>query len=63
MLSEYKKLSIEQCKKLLKEKNYTDEQIEEIRDGLYHLASLLVDEYLAKKKNNPLTECPDDPKK
>jgi len=35
-------LSVEQCKKILgdKSKNYTDEQIEVIRDELYILANL-----------------------
>jgi len=42
-------LSVEQCKKFIKNSNYTDQQIEEIRDNLYQLAEILVDDYISKK--------------
>lgn len=50
--SECKKLSIEQCRKYLKNCEYTDEQVEEIRDSLYQLANVLVDDYLNKKEKD-----------
>lgn len=35
-------LSLELCKKHLKNKNYTDEQVVEIRNSLYQLSEILV---------------------
>jgi hypothetical protein len=45
-------LSIEQCKKHLKNCDYTEQQIEEIRDSLHQLASILVEKYLDKKRKD-----------
>ena len=45
-------LSVEQCKKHLANNDYTDEQIEEIRENLYQLANVFVEEYLQSKKKN-----------
>ena len=42
-------LSVEKCKKYLKNSDYTEQQIEEIRDNLYQLAEILVDDYIQKK--------------
>lgn len=39
-------LSVEQCKKYLKDGDYTKQEIEEIRDSLYQLAEILVTEYI-----------------
>jgi hypothetical protein len=41
-------LSVEECRKYLKEADYTQKQIEEMRDSLYQLAELLVTEYVKK---------------
>jgi len=57
MLSEQKKLSVEQCKKLLPSGSYTDEQIAEIRDSLYQLATILVGEYLKTKARQVKKVC------
>ncbi len=43
------KLSIEECKKYLKDKRYTEQEITEMRDELYQLANVLVEEYLSAK--------------
>ncbi len=42
-------LSIEKCKKYLKNSDCNEQQIEEIRDNLYHLAEILVADYISKK--------------
>ena len=42
-------LSVEQCKKYLNSGGYTDQQIEEIRERLYQLARMLIEEYLKTK--------------
>ncbi len=42
-------LSVEQCKKYLPVGKYTDEEIEQMRDNLYQLADILVEEYLKNK--------------
>ncbi len=42
-------LSVQECKKYIKNE-YSQEQIQEIRQGLYQLADLFIDEYLKKKK-------------
>ena len=44
-------LSVEQCKKYLNSGVYTDQRIEEIRERLYQLASMLIEEYLKTKAN------------
>lgn len=43
-------LSVEECKRHLKQGIYTDQQIAEIRDALYQVASILIDGYIAQKK-------------
>jgi len=43
-------LSLQLCKNLLKKDNYTNQQIEEIKNTLYQLAELLVDKYISNKK-------------
>jgi len=40
--------SVEQCKKFLKE-NFPDEEIPAIRDNLYQLGNILVDNYFANR--------------
>jgi hypothetical protein len=44
-------LSVDYCKKYLKQKNkyYSNEEIEEIRNCLYQSAEILVEKYLQKK--------------
>ena len=41
--------SMEECKKHLKSNNYTDAEIEEIKEALYALAGIAVTEFIAKK--------------
>ena len=43
-------LSVEECKKYLHGGNYTDEQVEHIRQSLYQLAGLFITEYIKDKK-------------
>ena len=51
MLSvEERKLSIEECKKYLKGAGYTEQEIVEMRDELYQLATILVKNYIGQKK-------------
>ncbi len=45
-------LSIEQCKKLISDKNLTDKEVEEIRDELYILANLAFEHWKETKKKN-----------
>jgi hypothetical protein len=47
-------LSVEKCKELLKGREYTAQEVEELRDSLYQLATILVNGYLEKEK--PLKE-------
>lgn len=42
--------SISHCKKYL-DNSYTDKEIEEIRDSLYQIAEISVEDYLSKKIN------------
>jgi len=42
-------LSIQQCKRYLKNPQYSEQQIEEISYSLYQLANILVDNYLKKQ--------------
>lgn len=42
-------LSVDQCKKCLKNASYTEREIEEIRDNLSQLAEMLVSAYLRKR--------------
>jgi len=44
-------LSIEQCKKKIKSNNFTDQEIEEIRDSLYQLADILVTDFINQEIN------------
>jgi len=39
-------LSVEKCKEFLKGREYTAQEVEEIRDSLYQLANILVLEYI-----------------
>lgn len=50
-------LSVKECKQYLHPGNYTDEQIEHIRDSLYQLADLFITEYIGAKKlhTKPMT--------
>lgn len=50
MFTDKNKLSIEQCKKYLPKGSYADAEVEKIRDGLYQLASILVEDYLKSKE-------------
>lgn len=43
-------LSTEQCRSFLKEKSQNEQAVEVLRDNLYNLANILVDEYLSKSK-------------
>ena len=43
-------LSIQQCKNHIGKCNFTDQQIEEMRDNFYQLANIFVKEYLQNKK-------------
>lgn len=45
-------LSIEQCKKLIADKDLTDKEVEEIRDELYILANLAFEHWRETKKKN-----------
>lgn len=51
-------LSLEKCRELLnkKGKNYTDEQILEIRDFCYKLAEIEYEEYLNKIKDEKASD-------
>jgi len=42
-------LSVEECKKYLPKDVFTDDQIVEIRDSLYQLAGIAVEDFFAKK--------------
>jgi len=46
-------LSVNHCKEYLNnsKNSYTDKEIEEIRDSLYQIAEILVEDYLNKKIN------------
>lgn len=43
-------LSLEQCKKYLK-KEYTDEEVLALRDSLYQMANILIDNFHKEKEN------------
>lgn len=43
-------LSVEQCRKYLPSGKYTDEQVEQMRDELYQLADILVEDFLRQKE-------------
>ena len=42
-------ISIERCRKYLKERDYSDEETQKIRDSLYQLGEMLFDEFIHKK--------------
>jgi hypothetical protein len=42
-------LSVQQCKKHLKNCTYTDQQMEEIKTNLYQLADIFVEQYFTSK--------------
>ncbi len=54
MFTEKNKLSIEQCKQYLPRGRYTDAQVEEMRDSLYQLAGILVEEHLKTRKERKI---------
>lgn len=43
-------LSVQECKQHLRKGDFTDEQVEQIRDSLYQLADLFITEYIKTKK-------------
>jgi len=43
-------LSVEQCKKYIPAGEYTDEEIEQMRDSLYQLAGILVEDFMKRGK-------------
>lgn len=43
-------LSIQECKTYLRKGDFTDSQVEQIRDSLYQLADLFIAEYIKTKK-------------
>jgi len=43
-------LSVQECKQHLRKGDFTDEQVEQIRDSLYQLADLFIKEYIKTKK-------------
>lgn len=45
-------LSVERCKKHLKNCNYTDKEIEEIRNSLYQAAEILVEQFIKDMDND-----------
>ena len=45
-------LTVERCKRYLKDCNYTDEETEEIRNSLYQTAGILIEQYVKDKKND-----------
>ncbi len=45
-------LSIEQCRKLIDDKNLSDEEVEQIRGELYVLANLAFDHWKEAKKGD-----------
>lgn len=47
-------LSIEDVKKILKDKNLSDKEAEEIRDGCRNLAEIIFESYQEKKNNSEL---------
>lgn len=49
-------LSVQECKQHLHKGDFTDEQVEQIRDSLYQLADLFIAEYIKTKKaeKNPV---------
>ena len=49
-------LSVEECRKYLKKGCFSDNQIDEIKDGLYQLAGILVAEFLKKNKSENSTK-------
>jgi hypothetical protein len=43
-------LSVQECKRYLHKGEFSDEQVEQIRDSLYQLADLFIREYIKTKK-------------
>jgi hypothetical protein len=43
-------LSVEKCKEFLKGREYTAQEIEETRNSLYQLASILVSKFMDEKQ-------------
>lgn len=56
-VAEHKKLSLAECKKILNQDGflYTDEEIIKIRDFLYHLSDIVMDD-IEETKNKKLLE-------
>jgi len=51
-------LSVEKCKEFLKGREYTAQEIEEMRDSLYQLATILVDSHIKNKMGNKNEKVP-----
>lgn len=49
-------ISIEKCKKVLKKKKYSDEEIKKIRDMLYSFASLSLDQKVKSKEDESFND-------
>lgn len=49
-------LSVEQCKKYLPSGKYTDEKIEQMRDSLYQLAEILVEDFIKRRNKAEVGE-------
>jgi|GEM_PF-3457103 len=49
-------LSVEECRKYLKKGDFSDNQVNEIKDSFYQLARILVAEFLKKNKSENSTE-------
>ena len=45
-------LSIKECRKLLKNDNLSDDEVEEINNSLYQLADVLIESYLNSHHND-----------
>ena len=42
-------LSVDKCRKFLKGREYTAQEIEEIKNSLYQLATVLIDSFIKQK--------------
>ena len=54
-------LSVQECKRYLRQGEFSDERVEQIRDSLYQLADLFIREYIKTKKagKSPMTHAGD----
>ena len=51
------KISIDECRRLLKNPQLTDEEIEMYRDEMYELVNRFLDEFFSKKENSYNAQC------